>query len=533
MNTLDFLLQVAIKATVLFAIGGIAALALRRAAASARYLVWTCTFIAALTLPVVCLVAPKWDVARIIAIAPAVSHGISLVVTPAQRTTPRHLPPTWPLALWMAGAAVMLGRLAIGHWRLRSRFAGLEAVSGPEWRTLMAETAHGLRVRRQVTLLTSAAVDVPLSFGVFHPAIVLPATAETWTAERRQVVLVHELIHARRRDALWSLLAQWALVIHWFNPLAWLALAQLRREQERSCDDGVVTSGIENTVYAGHLVDVARLAVLPAAGGLGMAESFDLERRVRALLDPARRRRAMSRTSCVAVAAAVLAALLPLAAIRAQAPATQGSLSGLVFDPSGARIPHATVYLRNPKGDIVAIDEAGAAGEYNFRGISTGLYELEVRAPGFAPLRRSGLSIDTATPARVNLTLNLGDTMEFRAIVAGTGTRAAAPATSTAPQPIAIGGNVQFAKVISKLDPVYPPDAEAEGVEGNVTMRAVISKTGNLLSVTSMNSGVDPRLALAAEDAVRTWQFEPTLLNGAPVEVMTTITIAFRLKPQQ
>jgi protein TonB len=64
-------------------------------------------------------------------------------------------------------------------------------------------------------------------------------------------------------------------------------------------------------------------------------------------------------------------------------------------------------------------------------------------------------------------------------------------------------------------------------------MRAVISKTGNLLSVTSINSGVDPRLARAAEDAVRTWQYEPTLLNGEPVEVTTTISIVFRIKPEQ
>src|SRR5580658_8693037 len=280
MNALDFLLQVAIKATILFAAAGIAALALRRASASARYLVWTCMFIAALILPIVCLLAPKWEVARTMAIAPAVSNGISLVVTATGPTAPRHLPPTWPLTLWIAGAAVMLAWLMAGQWRLRKLLRRAHAVSEPEWRTLMVETAHRLGVGRSVELVTSAAVDVPLSFGLLRPTIVLPATAETWTAERRRVVLVHELIHARRRDALWSLLAQLALVIHWFNPLAWLALAQLRREQERSCDDSVVTSGIENTVYAVHLVDVARLAVLPAAGGLGMAESFDLERRV-------------------------------------------------------------------------------------------------------------------------------------------------------------------------------------------------------------------------------------------------------------
>jgi TonB family protein len=539
MNALDFLLQVAIKATVLLAAAGMAALALRRASASARYLLWTCVLIAALLLPMVCLLAPRLDVARVMAIAPAVSNGILLVVTPATPTAPRHLPPAWPLTfwpltLWMVGAAVLLVRLIVAHWRLQRRFAGLEAVSETEWRTLMAETAQRLRVRRSVALVTSAAVDVPLSFGLVRRAIVLPASAEAWTAERRQVVLIHELIHARRRDALWSLLAQLALVIHWFNPLAWLALSQFRREQERSCDDGVVASGIENTTYAGHLVDVARMAVLVAPGALGMAESFDLERRVKALLDPSRRRNALSRTLCASVAATVLAVLLPLAAIRAQAPATPGSLSGFVTDPTGAVVPHATVYLRNGEGGMVAINQSDITGEYTFRGISTGRYEVEARAPGFAPLRKAGISIDASTPARLNLKLDLGDSIES-SIVIGTGPRPATPTvlSTTTPPRIRVGGVVHVAKLISKVNPVYPPDAEAEGVEGSVTMRAVISKTGNLLSVTSINSGVDARLARAAEDAVRTWQYEPTLLNGEPVEVTTTIAIAFRLKPEQ
>jgi len=530
MNVLDFLQQVAIKTTVLFVAGVLAALALRRASASARYLLWTCTLISALALPIVCLSAPAWELARTIPAAPVVSSGIALVVTPLRAGAPRHLPANWLVASWIAGMALMLARLMAGYWRLWRRFRGSSAVVDPEWRSLMAETMHRLGMRRDVKLLTSAAVDVPLSFGLLRPAIVLPVVAATWTAERRQLVLVHELIHARRRDALWSLLAQIAGLLHWFNPLAWLALAQLRREQERSCDDGVVAFGIENAVYASHLVDVAKMALLPVSGALGMAESFDLESRVRALLDPTRRRGAMSRTFCATTLAAALAVLLPFASIRAQAPASRGSLSGSVFDPSGARIPNATLYLRNGEGAVVAIDQADSAGDYAFRGIAVGSYEVEVRSPGFATFRKSGLSIAAATLARMNVTLDVGDTIESLTVT-GTGPRSAAPGSPTlaTPHDIRVGGNVQAARLISKVDPVYPPDAAAEGVEGSVTLRAVISTTGGLLSVTSTNSGVDPRLARAAEDAVRKWQYEPTLLNGQPVEIVTTIAIVFRL----
>lgn len=236
-----------------------------------------------------------------------------------------------------------------------------------------------------------------------------------------------------------------------------------------------------------------------------------------------------ARRYCTAALATVFAVLISIGAIRAQAPASRGSLSGFVLDPSGARIPQAIVYLRNSEGGIVAIDQADATGEYAFRGISTGHYQAEARAHGFAPMRMVTVSIDARRPVRADLALEVGDTFEVVTVM-GTGSgSAAAPATER----IRVGGNVEAAKLISKVDPVYPPDAETAGVEGNVTIRAVISIDGNVLSAASINNGVDPRLARAAEAAVRTWQYKPTLLDGNPVEVTTMISIVFRLKRER
>jgi protein TonB len=67
-------------------------------------------------------------------------------------------------------------------------------------------------------------------------------------------------------------------------------------------------------------------------------------------------------------------------------------------------------------------------------------------------------------------------------------------------------------------------------VEGTVVMRAVISTAGALLNLEVVNTDVDPRLAKAALDAVGQWVYQPTLLNGQPVEVVTTITLDFRLQ---
>ena len=196
--------------------------------------------------------------------------------------------------------------------------------------------------------------------------MLLPGESEHWVDERRRVVLSHEMIHARRLDPLWGLLAQCALAVNWFNPLAWLAVAQFRREQERSCDDAVVTAGTASTLYAAHLVDLARSIAIPEPA-LGMAESFDLEGRVHALLDPSRKRNAVSPKLCAAIFATALALVIPLAALHAQV--TSSSIAGSVYDPSGAVIPSATISLKNAS---TSNEEAAATD-------SIGSYKLQKR----------------------------------------------------------------------------------------------------------------------------------------------------------
>ena len=60
-------------------------------------------------------------------------------------------------------------------------------------------------------------------------------------------------------------------------------------------------------------------------------------------------------------------------------------------------------------------------------------------------------------------------------------------------------------------------------------IKAIISKTGDLLSPRVINADIDSRLAKAALDAVTQWKYQPALLNGEPVEVVTTIDLAFEL----
>jgi len=98
------------------------------------------------------------------------------------------------------------------------------------------------------------------------------------------------------------------------------------------------------------------------------------------------------------------------------------------------------------------------------------------------------------------------------------------------PNQITVAGNVQSAKVRLAPPPIYPPAAMRAGVQGTVRMQVVIGQDGLVRSV-QLISG-HPMLGQVALDAVRTWKYEPTVLNGVPVSVVTTVDVPFTLPPQ-
>jgi len=98
---------------------------------------------------------------------------------------------------------------------------------------------------------------------------------------------------------------------------------------------------------------------------------------------------------------------------------------------------------------------------------------------------------------------------------------------ATEPKAVRVSGTVEAALLIHRVDPVYPKLAQFARVSGTVELNGIVSTDGHIkeLRVASGN----PLLVPAALDAVRQWIYRPTLLGGEPVEVITTITVIFRL----
>jgi TonB family protein len=97
--------------------------------------------------------------------------------------------------------------------------------------------------------------------------------------------------------------------------------------------------------------------------------------------------------------------------------------------------------------------------------------------------------------------------------------------------PARISGGVMAGQIISKVNPIYPPEARASGTSGTVVLHAIIGKDGTVQQLNVISG--PPMLAGSAIDAVRQWVYQPYLLNGEPVEVDTTVTVNYSLDQQQ
>jgi len=211
---------------------------------------------------------------------------------------------------WAAGAALVAARPLAGRIALSRALRRDRGGAGPE--ALLRELAQKAGVRN-VRVLARAGVTIPFTHGVLRPVILLPAGWATWDREALEAVLLHELAHVRRRDAISILAAQLACAAAWFNPLAWIARSALLREAELSCDQEVVSHGVSRTLYASTILRIVR-----GSGGAGLRPSWSalggkkrLKDRIRCILfagsvGTPRRRRARVLTAVVCLAVPLL-----------------------------------------------------------------------------------------------------------------------------------------------------------------------------------------------------------------------------------
>jgi TonB family protein len=436
-----------------------------------------------------------------------------------------------PVHVSVAGErSIGLGEIAGWIWLAGSLICGFVLIADVLRMRGIVCASRRVPFRAPVPVRVSAHAAGPFLAGFLEPAIILPADFDQWPPQRRRAVLAHEFAHVRRRDSLILLASRILTAAYWFHPLCWLAARRARMESERACDDAALRLGFAPSSYAGHLVSIARMFNPQPA--IPMAAMSQLECRVKSILNPSAKRSSAGRRHWAVAACLTLCAAIPLATMTSGQQTSTGTadLTGFVIDPTGAYVPGVTVIAANPGAGNREITTTDAAGNFAFHSIPAGSYTLQVRAAGFAVYQQTNIVLEAGVPVAIHPKLSVGHVTENLSVVAeGTPQQ---QQQATAPVPIRIGGNVQAAKLLRQVRPAYPPDLQAQGVEGAVLIDAVISKDGAPLSVNVRNT-VNPEFANAAVDAVRQWRYSPTLLNGEPVEVATTMTIEFKLKQQR
>jgi beta-lactamase regulating signal transducer with metallopeptidase domain len=141
------------------------------------------------------------------------------------------------LAIWLMGAVTMAARILVQDLRFAARVGRTRMVTDPAVLQIMDECRRKLKIRFPLSLLTTSEVETPALYGAIHPRLLIPeGLTENFSQSELRHIFLHELAHVKRRDLATHWLMTLAQVIHWFNPLVWIALARMRVERELACD---------------------------------------------------------------------------------------------------------------------------------------------------------------------------------------------------------------------------------------------------------------------------------------------------------
>ncbi len=531
---------IAVRSSLLLLTGLMVRALLRRRSAALRHWVLATAIVAAVAVVPLSVVLPAWrlPLPRTSGATARVSTTIGSAGTVAAAAEPTRKPIA-PLALasvvWLTGLSIGAATFVTGIRRLVRVTSNATRLHDGAWIRIGTEVSGTAGLRRPVLILQTETPDLLATWGVLRPCVLLPAGAARWDDDRIGVVLRHELEHVRRLDWIVQTLAETVRIVYWFNPLVWIACAQLRRDSEQACDDAVLGAGVPAPAYAAHLLDLARICRGPGAAlsaGMLMARPSTLERRIAAMLNPDLDRRRVTPRAMALTAVALLAVTLPIAAYRDQQTAPL-AFRGTVYDSTGGVLPDVAVTLTDASLNDAQQQQnkpaatTDAAGRFEFASVAPGRYLLEASAPGFRALKQE-ITLVRATDWDRAITLGVGAVQETIHVSAQRPTGPAARAQG-APRQLKVGGNIRAPRKLVNVNPVYPEPMRAAGREGTVSIETTIATDGTVGALRVLSAQVHPDFALAAADAVRQWRFEPTLLNGEPVEVVMNVTVTFSL----
>jgi TonB family protein len=417
----------------------------------------------------------------------------------------------------------------------------------------------------------------PVTFGIRRPLVLLPEVMRNHPPEIQRAVIGHELLHVKRRDWAWLIVEEIAVCLFWFHPASWWVASRIQCAREEVVDElAVLLTGRRKTYVEALLAFADMTSVVPTAA---FARRRHLVRRI-ALVS----KEDVMSSRRIVVTCATMAVIVGLGSwyavsafpLHVADQATSGrrdyqmapgplELKAHAVTPENPIprriryeepvLPDSLASVRGAVGVKVTLDDLGRIAEARLVEVSVngpdfGMNMTGIDSNGFRWLgshRVTALNVDKGAaiqtaeafmdaalaavrqwryeapfeaPLAFTVQVRMGkgpEVMEFKPAREGDALR--------------VGGNIKAPAKVKDVRPVYPPIAREAGVSGVVIIEVRVGTDGRIEDGHVLKS--IPLLDEAALDAVKQWEFVPTLLNGAPVPIIMTVTVNFYLDPKQ
>lgn len=151
--------------------------------------------------------------------------------------------------VWLSGLILLIIYYVLSSHHFRQAMKSSRSLGSPELTHILDQCKQQLGVKRSIGVYETSHLRSPCLYGLFKPNIYIPedivAIANT---KQLTYIMLHELMHAKRKDLWVNQLWTIALGIHWFNPVVWYAVYKMRADQEIACDSGVLSKLEEEEV---------------------------------------------------------------------------------------------------------------------------------------------------------------------------------------------------------------------------------------------------------------------------------------------
>ena len=160
--------------------------------------------------------------------------------------------------LWTCGSLLSFARVITGLLGIKKMRKDARATNNRMMVYMVEQLSLDFSIGRKIQVLISPACRVPFTYGVLNPVVLLPLDSELWPKDRLRAVLIHELAHVKRLDCLTQLFARMICSLFWFMPVVWIAYHHLHTEQEKSCDEFAIGTGMKAERYARHVLSIVQ-----------------------------------------------------------------------------------------------------------------------------------------------------------------------------------------------------------------------------------------------------------------------------------